>query len=126
MTLITATETFDEELLEEDTAEELSELIAWLNANMQNIVATISGGITDENMSTQNIFVKATSGMKQFVGVDGDVSDVQISRVLSQPDTQSTITGYNWWAVEGGIEFVVEWKNGSNTYDVQLRVNFNV
>lgn len=127
MTLITATETFDEELIDNtELAGDLEELITWLNSNMQNIVSALDGGISDENTSIQNIVVKATSGIKQFVAVDGQVSHVDISRVISQPDTQSTITGYNWWLSTGGIEFVVEWKNGSNTYDVQLRVHFNV
>ena len=127
MTLITATETFDEELLDDtELATDLEELIMWLNSNMQNIIAALDGGISDDNTTIQNVRVKATSGVKQFVAVSGNISHVDISRVISQPDTQSTITGFNWWLSTDGIEFVAEWKNGSNTYDVQLRIHFNV
>jgi hypothetical protein len=126
MTLITATETFDEELLDPELSEDMAELIEWLNANMQNIVSALNGGISDQNTSIQSLEVKATSGVKQFIRIEGDVSHVEVSRVISQPDTQTTITGYNWWPATGGFEFLVNWENGSNTYNVQLRVHFNV
>ena len=73
MTQITATDTFDTELLDDDTVDELEPFLEWLNTNMQNIVAALQGGISDENTSTLTVSVNLDSGVRKFFKVEGQV-----------------------------------------------------
>lgn len=126
MAQISATDSFDEDELEPEMAEELSPLIEWLNVNFQNIVSALQGGLGDRNLTTQTFTVKASSGVRQSVDVIGSISNVQISRVESQPESNVVFSGLNWWPTANGFDFVAEFSGDKRDRNIFLRVDFDV
>lgn len=123
---ITATDTFDDELLDEEIAEDISPLIEWLNQNNQNIVSALQGGLGDRNSSLQTIVVKCSSGIRQSVKLPGPISHVVISRIDSQVDSNEYIKGYNWWPTTNGFDFIVFFEGDKKDRNAYLRVHFDV
>lgn len=123
---ITATDTFDDELLEDQIAEDIAPLIEWLNTNNQNIVSALQGNLGDKNISVQPLVVKCSSGIRQSVKISGPISHVAISRIDSQVDSNEYINGYNWWPTTNGFDFIVFFEGDRKDRNAYLRVYFDV
>ena len=126
MALITASDTFDIDLLDPEYAENLEPLVEWLNETNQNVVNALQGNLGDLNLSTQTVNLKVASGVRKFVRISGQVSHVAISRVISQPDSEILLTGYNWWPVAEGIEVIAEFTGETKERDIIIRIEFDV
>jgi hypothetical protein len=123
---ITAVDTFDDELLDEELAEELSSLLEWLNSNTQNLVNALQGNIGDTNLAMTPIVVKCSSGIRKTVNIQGPVSHVELSRIDSQIDSNSVISGFNWWPTTNGFAFVAQFGDERKDRNAYLRVHFDV
>lgn len=126
MTLITATDTFDEEELDPEVAQDLEPLIEWLNSNNQNFVAALQGGLGDKNLTTKTVQVSCESNVLKSVAEAASVSHVEISRVEAEPNTKLLVTGFNWFPTGRGFDFVVTFTPADRQRNVFLRVHFNV
>lgn len=126
MAEITATDTFDDELLEEEIKESIEPLIEWLNTNIQNIVSALQGNLGDKNSSTRAIEVKCSSGIRKSVTIDGPVSHVELSRIDSPIDSGELINGFNWWPTSTGFDFIADFGTDKKDRNAYLRIHFNV
>jgi len=126
MAEITASETFDEEMLEEDVFKDIEPLVEWLNQNMQNIVVSLRGGLGQKNFARQFIELKAYPGNTQSVTVVGQVLDVQVSRIISQPSSLVLLTGFNWWPTTKGFDYSVTFTGFKEDRNIILKVELNV
>lgn len=126
MAEITSNESFDEELLEPDMADQLEPLLEWLSLNFSTILDALRGQLGDKNSSTQYVQVKAQSGVRQSYSVPGPVSNVTVARVVSQPDSGIYYTGFNWWKTQDGFDYIVTYTGSKTDRDVLLKVEFNL
>jgi len=126
MAEITATDTFDDELLEDDVIEQLEPLLEWLNQNSQNIVGALQGNIGDKNLALKSIVVKCSSGIRQKVSIPGPISHVELSRIDTQVDDGSVVTGFNWWPTTNGFDFIANFGDEKKDRNAYLRIHFNV
>lgn len=126
MAEITATDTFDEEELEPDTYEQIEPFVLWVNENMQNIVSSLRGELGDRNLATQNIQIKAENGIRKSVSITGKISNVSLSRIESQPESQILITGFNWWPTTDGFDFTASFSGDKKDRTAYLRIDFDV
>ena len=126
MAEITSNESFDTELLDQEIAEQIEPLTDWLMENMSIILDALRGGLGDKNSSTQYVQVKAQSGVRESFSVQGPVSNVTVSRVVSQPDSGIYYTGFNWWKTQDGFDYLVTYNGTKTDRDVVLKVEFNL
>jgi len=126
MAVITATDAFDEEAIEQEDAEKLEPLLTWLNENMQNIVNALQGNLGDKNSSSRIVSVQTVSGVLEEFNIDGPVSNVTVVRLDCQPDSLLKVTGFNWWPKPGGFKFCASYEGEKLDRNLILKVDFNV
>jgi len=126
MAEITSNESFDTELLDPEIAEQVEPLTEWITENLTIILDALRGGLGDKNSSTQYVQVKAQQGARQSYSVPGPVSNVTVSRVVSQPESGIYYTGFNWWKTQDGFDYLVTYNGTKTDRDVVLKVEFNL
>lgn len=126
MATITSTEAFDADQLDPDVAEQIAPLVDYIATTMQVIIPALQGGLGDKNMASRYLTVKGLSGTRRSISIEGPVSNVQLVRVVSQPETLVVCTGFNWWPTESGFDYVAEFSGEKTDRDVTLKVEFDL
>lgn len=126
MAKITALGGFEPDDMDPDVVEQIQPLISWVNDNAQTMVAALDGNLGDKNMSSQRITVQTLSGAFGFYKIPGPVSGVSVVRVVSEPNNQVFCSGFNWWPIEGGFEYVVTYTGSEQRRAIILKVEFDV